>query len=363
MIPKSGRHIYRCSPRNDKCGHNGRHASGRHGSQVERDGRRWATSLSICLAVLRLTMAALARRANRASSIGLVGRGIQASRTPGMHEREARRLGIDYSYLLLDFDRLGLPDEAIVEAVSAAQEAGFRGLNVTHPFKQAVIPALDRLSPEAHAIGAVNTVIFDGGHRQGHNTDSWGFGESFRDGMAGVPVDSVAMFGAGGAGAAVAYALMELGVGRLSIIDSDDDARRELGLAHGRNRSRGVSRRVRIRRRRSAPPTASSTRRRSAWRNIPARPSTRRCSRATNGSPTSVYFPAETELLAKARAIGCRTLPGTGMAIYQAVPRLRTLHRRARRPSRHGRPFRGGMNAVTRGDCRGSRRSEPFATE
>ena len=78
--------------------------------------------------------------------VGLVGRGIQSSRTPGMHEREARRLGIGYSYLLLDFDQLGLADAAIGDVVAAAQAAGFQGLNVTHPFKQSVIPVLDALS-------------------------------------------------------------------------------------------------------------------------------------------------------------------------------------------------------------------------
>ncbi|TIX80945.1 MAG: hypothetical protein E5V21_11495, partial [Mesorhizobium sp.] len=151
--------------------------------------------------------------------IGLVGRGIQSSRTPGMHEREARRLGIGYSYLLLDFDRLGFPDAAIGDLITAAQIAGFQGLNVTHPFKQAVIPVLDALSPEAHAIGAVNTVVFTGGRKEGHNTDGWGFAESFREAMTGASMGCVAMFGAGGAGAAVANALMQMGVGRLFVLD------------------------------------------------------------------------------------------------------------------------------------------------
>ncbi len=249
--------------------------------------------------------------------VGLVGRGIQASRTPGMHEREARRLGIGYSYLLLDFDRLGLPDGAIADAVSATQEAGFRGLNVTHPFKQAVIAAIDRLSPEAHAIGAVNTVIFDGEHRHGHNTDSWGFGESFRDGMAGVPSDSVAMFGAGGAGAAVAYALLQLGVGRLSIIDSDTTRAGELtSRMEGRFSGRIEA----------CPDPAAAIRTANGIVNTtpvgmakyPGTPFDTSLLARDQWVADVVYFPAETELLAKARAIGCRTLSGTGMAIYQA---------------------------------------------
>jgi shikimate dehydrogenase len=103
--------------------------------------------------------------------VGLAGRGIQSSRSPAMHEREARRLGIGYSYILLDFDQLGLADEAIGDVVAAARAAGFQGLNITHPFKQAVIPVLDALSSEARAIGAVNTIVF-GGECTGHNTDT-----------------------------------------------------------------------------------------------------------------------------------------------------------------------------------------------
>ena len=250
--------------------------------------------------------------------VGLVGRGIQSSRTPGMHEREAGRLGIGYSYLLLDFDQLGFADAALGDVVAAAQAAGFQGLNVTHPFKQAVIAVLDALSPEARAIGAVNTVVFRDAFSEGHNTDSWGFAESFRESMAGAPLENVAMFGSGGAGAAVAHALMELGVGRLSLVDTD--AGRALDLA---SRMRGV-----------------------AGGRVTALPDPAAALRAANGvvnaTPVGmakypgtpfdtgllapekwvadiVYFPAETDLLRKARAIGCRTLPGIGMAIYQAV--------------------------------------------
>ena len=84
---------------------------------------------------------------------------------------------------------------------------------------------------------------------------------------------------------------------------------------------------------------------------------------ATNGSPTSSISRPRRSCCAQARALGCRTLAGTGMAIYQAVRAFELFTGQRGRPSRHGRPFRGGrMNAVTRRDCRGSKRSEPFAT-
>lgn len=153
--------------------------------------------------------------------IGLVGRGIQSSRTPRMHELEGARLGLFYNYVLVDFDQLGLPDHDLGAILKSARARGFAGLNVTHPFKQAVIAHLDALAPEAEAIGAVNTIVFGGSGAVGHNTDSWGFAESFREGMADAPLQRIVQFGAGGAGAAVAYALRELGAGELSVIDTD----------------------------------------------------------------------------------------------------------------------------------------------
>lgn len=250
--------------------------------------------------------------------IGLVGRGIQSSRTPGMHEREARRLGFGYSYLLLDFDRLGLLDDQVAQFVSAARDAGFRGLNVTHPFKQAVVSSLDWLSEEARIIGAVNTIVFRDGSAEGHNTDSWGFAESFRDRMADAPLARVAMFGAGGAGAAVAYALMELGTAELTIVDTDS-ARAQALAARMSSRFPG---RVSA----SAEP-AAAVRGASGIVNTtpvgmakyPGAPFD--TGRLASGQWVAdiIYFPAETDLLRAARDIGCRTMPGTGMAVYQAV--------------------------------------------
>lgn len=250
--------------------------------------------------------------------IGLVGRGIQASRTPAMHEREGARLGMPYTYRLIDFDHLGLADDALGDVLSEARALGFAGLNITHPFKQTVIAHLDALSPDAEAIGAVNTVIFGAGGTEGHNTDSWGFAESFRDGMTGVALDRVVQFGAGGAGAAVAYALMELGVGALSIVDTDNA--RATALASGMSQ--------RFPGRITATPDVSAAL--SAADGIvnttpvgmakyPGMPFASELLRPGHWVSEIIYFPAETELLRQARALGCRTLAGTGMAVYQAV--------------------------------------------
>src|SRR5215468_6643800 len=121
--------------------------------------------------------------ARPSSLCGLIGAGIQASRTPAMHEREGDEQGMRYLYRLIDLEKLGVGAEALPELLSAAERMGFAGLNITHPCKQAVIPLLDELSPDASALGAVNTVVLKDGRRISHNTDWWGFAESFRRGL------------------------------------------------------------------------------------------------------------------------------------------------------------------------------------
>ncbi len=250
--------------------------------------------------------------------IGLIGRGIQLSRSPVMHEREGARLGLRYIYALVDFDKLDLPDSALGDVVEGLERIGFAGFNVTHPFKQSIIPHLTGLADEASAIGAVNTVVLKNGARTGHNTDCWGFAESFRDTMAGCPMDNVVQLGAGGAGAAVSYALMELGVTELAIIDSD------------RERAEHLSARMAARfgrRARASADVENSLARAAGIVNTtpvgmakyPGMPFPAGLLSARHWVAEIIYFPQETELLRRARTLGCRTLAGTGMAVYQAV--------------------------------------------
>ncbi|HFK2275234.1 TPA: shikimate dehydrogenase, partial [Pseudomonas aeruginosa] len=142
--------------------------------------------------------------APRSVLAGLIGAGIQASRTPALHEREGDAQGIRYLYRLIDLDPLGKSADDLEFLLAAASDLGFTGLNVTFPCKQAIIPLLDDLSAEARGIGAVNTVVLRDGRRIGHNTDCLGFAEGFRRGLAGAPRQRVVQMGAGGAGAAVA---------------------------------------------------------------------------------------------------------------------------------------------------------------
>ncbi len=102
----------------------------------------------------------MSRNTPTAILAGLIGAGIQASRTPAMHEREGDAQGLRYLYRLIDLDPLQLDVNALPELLQAAERMAFTGLNITFPCKQAIIPLLDELSAEARGIGAVNTVVF-----------------------------------------------------------------------------------------------------------------------------------------------------------------------------------------------------------
>jgi shikimate dehydrogenase len=251
--------------------------------------------------------------------VGLLGRGIQQSRTPAMHEAEGRANGIAYIYRLLDADRMGATPPRLSEVVDFAEYFGFDGFNVTFPYKQEIIPLLDELSDAAQAIGSVNTVVLRGGRRVGHNTDMWGFKESFRLGMALAPRDRVVLLGAGGAGAAVGHALLESGVGRLMIGDIDTARAAALGdrlsSRFGADRVEAVTDIVEVSQAADGIVNASPV----GMDKLPGIPVDPALLRHGCWVADIIYFPLETQLLAEARRLGCRTLSGEGMAIFQAV--------------------------------------------
>jgi shikimate dehydrogenase len=251
--------------------------------------------------------------------VGLVGTGIQASRTPALHEREGAKQGLRYVYKLIDLEVLGLDAGALPEILTAAQRFGFSGLNITHPCKQSVIPYLDELSPDAAALGAVNTVVLKDGRRIGHNTDWWGFAESFRRELPDVRLDRVVQFGAGGAGAAVAHALLTLGTGEVVIIDTDEARARDRTTAlcarFGKGRaSTGNSPADALA---SADGMVNTTP--LGMAKYPGMVIPPELLRSNLWVADIVYFPLETELLRQARLRGCRTMSGGGMAVFQAI--------------------------------------------
>ena len=256
--------------------------------------------------------------------IGLIGAGIQASRAPALHEAEGEAQGVRYLYKLIDLEVLGLGADALPELLTAAERMGFDGLNITHPCKQSVLPLLHDLSPDARALGAVNTVVLCDGKRTGHNTDWFGFAESFRRGLpANVARERVVQLGAGGAGTAVAHAALTVGVRHLTIIDLD--RARAATVADGLNARFGAGRATAGTDPAAAVAAADGVINATpmGMAKYPGLPLPAQLLRPSLWVAEIVYFPMETELLRTARALGCRTLDGGGMAVFQAVEAFR----------------------------------------
>ena len=249
---------------------------------------------------------------------GLIGAGIQLSRSPALHEREADEQGLRYIYKLIDLDKLGVGIEALPALLNAARQMGFAGLNITYPCKQAIIPLLDELSDDARALNAVNTVVMRNGRTTGHNTDGSGFAEGFRRGLPDGKRDRVVLLGAGGAGAAVAHAALMLGVRELTIFDVDASRSDRLAAKLGARASAGTDLAAAMAKADGlihCTPTGMAK--------MPGLPLDPGLLEARHWVAEIVYFPLETDLLRVARAKGCRTLDGSGMAVYQAVGAFR----------------------------------------
>jgi shikimate dehydrogenase len=255
----------------------------------------------------------------RVLQAGLIGSGIQQSSSPSMHIEEGKGHGLQVGYELFDFDLIPGGPAQLGAVLDKAEKSGFCGVNVTYPFKQAVIPLLHELSPEARALHSVNTVLFSNGKKIGHNTDWWGFAESFKRDMSDVQSEDVVLVGAGGAGAAVGYALLKLGSKRLIIHDMVHS--RAMALS-SRLRELFASREIRVC---HDLPTALANSHGlvhatpTGMRKHPGLPIPAASLRPPLWVAEIVYVPLTTELLAVARRQGCRTLDGGGMAVYQAA--------------------------------------------
>lgn len=250
---------------------------------------------------------------------GLVGRSIMASRSPWLHEQEARHQGVALSYELFDFTETGRSDEDLGQLLRTLARDGYSGVNVTHPFKQIVMPLLDGLGDSAASVGAVNTVVIREGRLIGHNTDMSGFRGSFAHGLPGAAISDVVLLGAGGAGAAVGSALLSLGAAKLHVVDTDGararDLCRRLQDHYGQGRTN------------PAPSIEDVAHLADGFVNAtpigmaahPGLPLSAELIEPRHWVADVVYFPLLTELLRTARAKGCRTLDGSGMVIRQAA--------------------------------------------
>lgn len=249
---------------------------------------------------------------------GLIGQGIQGSRTPAMHQAEGERLGLHYFYQLLDTDRMQ-PTPALADLLQATEWCGFAGLNITFPYKQQVMQYLDELGDTAKAVGAVNTVVFKEGKRIGHNTDLSGFALSFQAQMGDLPRNQVLLIGAGGAGLAVAHALLMSGVQTLFITDVSAERAQELAerltAQYGSHRAQATTITAELIPLIDGLVNATPV----GMAKLPGTPFPLDLLDARLWVVDIIYFPIETELLKAARLKGCRVASGAGMAVFQAV--------------------------------------------
>jgi shikimate dehydrogenase len=236
-----------------------------------------------------------------------------------MQEREGREAGLSLAYRLVDAQATGFGVADLPDLLSWARRLGFDGLNVTHPFKQRVLPLLDDVSEDADDLGAVNTIVLRGGRATGHNTDWSGWGRAFRRELPDAVTDRVVLVGAGGAGAAVGYALLDQGAEHVSVVDVDEARAHEcvtrLAKRYGDDRVavatdlaaalEGAGGLV------NATPTGMVGH---EGLPVPAH-----LVRPDLWVSDVVYFPLDTELVRLARERGCRVVRGGGMAVLQAV--------------------------------------------
>jgi shikimate dehydrogenase len=258
--------------------------------------------------------------------IGLIGANIQGSMSPALFADAFAAAGIDGYYHLLDADRLA--ERRLPQLLSAVKSAGFAGMNVTYPFKQDIIPLLDAVDPEASEVGAVNTISFaPDGRTTGYNFDRRGWRNSFLEvlGPDSAEGKTVVQVGAGGAGRAVAFALMDLGVADLILHDLDraraDALKSQLASQYGASRCRIAGSLEQDIARADGIVNATQV----GMRGFPGCPVPVAAIKAGHWAADVIYTPMQTAFLSAAAGNGARVLNGGGMCVHQAVAAFQCL--------------------------------------
>jgi shikimate dehydrogenase len=245
---------------------------------------------------------------------GLIGFPIAHSASPAMHEQAGDALGVHCRYQLIEI--AGAGREQLRALLDDVRRRGFAGVNVTFPYKEAVLDLLDELSPTAFAIGAVNAVVIRDGRLIGHNTDTTGFARA----VAGLVTDSrhgsVAVVGAGGVGKAIVFALAGLGVAEIRIFDADRTRADRLAARLGATGRVVVAASVE-----DAVSGAAGLVNATPVGMLPNRdtPVPGALLHDRLWVADAVYSPLWTPLLTEAKAKGARTMTGRELAVCQAV--------------------------------------------
>ncbi len=149
--------------------------------------------------------------------LGLIGAGISKSSAPRLHIFLGKMYGLPVDYLRIDSNEIaGFKFE---DALARCAKEGYRGVNVTHPYKEVVRKQVAVPDPSVARIGAINTVIFEPNGWQGFNTDFSGFSGAFRHRFGKASPGVALIIGAGGVGKAMAFALARLGAKEIWLYD------------------------------------------------------------------------------------------------------------------------------------------------
>ncbi|WP_108163899.1 shikimate dehydrogenase [Saccharospirillum sp. MSK14-1] len=253
--------------------------------------------------------------------LGLIGEGIGQSKSPDLHQRLGRLVGIDTDYQLID--SLNEADFEFVSTVARVRQAGFRGVNVTFPFKEAALKLADHAGEGARRVGSANTLLFEESGIRAENTDYTGFVSAYQYSLGERPVGKVLLVGAGGVGRAVACGLGELGVEELLIAERDS-TRGEALVAH----LVGLGIKARFV---SAADGQAALALCSGLvnctpvghRNHPGCPVDPSPLTANHWVFDAVYIPAHTELLKAAEAAGSAVLSGVDLFAFQGIDAYR----------------------------------------
>ena len=225
-----------------------------------------------------------------------------------MHNAALEALGIDAQYVARD-----VPPAELAAALTDLRTSNAWGANLSIPHKEAVIPLLDSLSPEAKAIGAVNTIVAKNGWLTGHNTDALGFMRALEQADLHVRGTDVVVLGAGGAARAVAYGLRQAGA-KVAIWNRNPD--RAYALAEELGLEAFLSDTLLPNAVRSASGLVNTT---SVGLEQPDLSPIDDDLLPINWVCDIVYRPLETRLLRVARQAGIVTVDGLGMLVHQGA--------------------------------------------
>lgn len=259
----------------------------------------------------------IARKSKRVL-LGLIGFPIAHSATPTTQEAAARAAGIEAHYHLIEVAGAGREDLAAM--LDGIRRLGFSGINVTYPYKEAVMPLLDGLSEQAAAMGAVNTIVVDDGRLIGHNTDASGFATAYRRLGRQDGDKPVAIIGTGGVGKAIAFALAGCGVTRLRLCDVDRSRAEALAGLLGTRASVEIAASAEAAAEGAAGIVNGTPVGMLPDRGIPIEPS---AIQASQWVADAVYHPLWTPLLKAAQKAGATVMTGRELSIHQAVDAFR----------------------------------------